>query len=70
MRNMKIEINEQQPLDEIVVELEKRGYKFFAKCSDARYAIAHQEGLYQTIMFPIALLADWPTTTLAELKEM
>ena len=69
-KNMKIAITPEQPLDEVVRELEQQGYVCFAECKDAKYVIAHDDGFYQMIMFPIALLASWPLTTLTELKEM
>lgn len=69
-KNMKIEINESHPIDEVVMGLERLGYVCFAECTDAKYVVAHDDGFYQMIMFPIAMLATWPLTTLAELKAM
>lgn len=69
-KNMKIEINESQPLDEVVTELERLGYVCFAECTDAKYVVADDDGFYQMIMFPISMLATWPLTTLTELKGM
>lgn len=69
-RNLKIAITPEQPLDEVVVWLERRGYVCFAECKDAKYVIAHDDGFYQMVMFSLAVVRDWPLTTLAELKEM
>lgn len=69
-KNMKIAITPEQPLDEVVMELERRGYVCFVECKDAKYVIAHDDGFYQMVMFPLAVVRDWPLTTLAELKEM
>lgn len=69
-KNLKIAITPEQPLDEVVGELERLCYVCFAECKDAKYVIAHDDGFYQVIMFPIALLAGWPLTTLTELKSM
>lgn len=67
-KNMKIEVNEQQPLDEVVRELEGLGYK----------ATDSFEGNYSYIMaFDNGTYVAWgispcyaKSTTLAELKEM
>lgn len=77
-KNMKIEFNEQQPLDEIVVELDRLGYKFDGKLDgdevfevitysfDKTYVIFTKAGKrHFMIEHPIHL-----KTTLAELKEM
>lgn len=69
-RNLKIAITPEQPLDKVVTELERRGYVCFVECKDTKYVIAHDDGFYQMVMFPLALLGDWPLTNLTELKEM
>ena len=69
-RNLKIAITPEQPLDEVVSELERLGYVCFAECKDDKYVIAHDDGFYQMVMFPLAVVRDWSLTTLAELREM
>lgn len=67
-KNMKIQV--ENNLDDVASELERRGYVCFVECKDAKYVIAHDDGFYQAVMFPLAVVRDWPLTTLVELKEM
>ena len=70
--NMKIEVNEDQPLDEIVKELERLGYKCnHSTIMKQRLIIAFEAGFFgiysstkKTDTCPFKL------TTLPELKEM
>ena len=66
---MKIAINDQQPLDEVVKELERIGYKQEFETSSKRFArtvSACSGGLYGIFSYEA-----WAyCTTLAELKEM
>lgn len=72
-QNMKIEINKQQPLDEVVRELERLGYRkrgwigyrniSFITTNTLRFYTDH------SISFT-SILVDLPPTTLAQLKAM
>ena len=65
-RNLKIAINDQQPLDEVVKELERLGYKAgFTYKVHIRSVEAYQDGIYDFYNFN-----QDSDTTLAELKEM
>lgn len=68
-KNMKIEINESQPLDEVVKELERLGYKRndLRKPRKPNYIEVDSE-YYSVMRFPIENIK--PNTTLAELNEM
>lgn len=68
---MKIQINDQQPLDEIVVELEKRGYVLISSdLNMEKFIITTHKGYYW-IVSDIKINTDFfKPTTLAELKEM
>ena len=69
-KDMKIEINEQQPLNEIVAELERLGYrKEIHTTCQPKSICTYEDGTYHVYMretkYKIGEL-----TTLAELKEM
>lgn len=68
-KNMKIEINEQQTLDEVVRELERLGYKRndFRKPRKPNYVEVDSE-YYSVMRFPVDNIK--PNTTLAELRSM
>ena len=70
MRNMKIEINEAQSLDEVVRELERLGYGVELKTSKNPKSICtYDDGTYHIYMRETKhKIGD--LTTLAELKEM
>lgn len=74
MKNMKIEINGEQPLDEVLKELDGKGYKplngfsirDFDKwlvCDDAGFILGWRD---------VSVLGNdyYPTTTLQQLREM
>ena len=66
MKNMKIEVNAEQPLDEIVKELERLGYtKLSGTKSKPGYVIVTNDGYY-SIRKALAVY----NTTLSELKEI
>lgn len=65
-QNMKIEINEQQPLDEVVRELERLGYKKDL-INGWTWVLCHEIGLYSIHSHDYGF---GNLTTLAELKEM
>ena len=69
--SMKIEINEQQPLDEVVRELGSKGYKqvgFNVVFSSAKtYICTSEKGCYVTLMNPPTYCT---LTTLDELRGM
>lgn len=68
-QNMKIEINDQQPLDEVVSELERLGYK--KRCTTVgkpRFVTTECNGLYD--IFFMDYYARKAETTLAELKDL
>lgn len=71
MKNMKIEINEQQPLDEVVAALESKGYKA-ADFTGGNFThlVATRSGNYWFVNGITGILRSVKTTTLAELKEM
>lgn len=70
-KNMKIEVNQNQPLDEIVVELERLGYWISSKACDSNQVWCFDDGRVLlvehmgTFHFPQCV-----ETTLAELKEI
>lgn len=68
-KNMKIAINEQQPLDEVVRELEKRGYECGYKTQSKPIRINSFADGYYVILGNIGK-GDAKLTTLTELKEM
>lgn len=70
MEKMKIEINKDQPLDEVVATLESKGYRFIGVKHEFKkrtYVCCYHNGYCTTSSHsPIGL----KKTTLAELKEM
>ena len=67
-KNMKIEINDQQPLDEVVRELERLGYVKDTTLNDcACYVYTFDDGSYCIYM---GNHDNNNLTTLTELKEM
>ncbi len=68
-KNMKIEINESQPLDDVVKELERLGFKAWCVSPiDNGYAVTNKKGSCTTFYKDI-----WDAevlTTLTELKAM
>lgn len=70
-RNLKIAINDQQPLDEVVGELERLGYVRTQKTPiEDRNTVATEDDGEFYIFSNDLLLEDFRPTTLAELKEM
>ncbi|TCM62330.1 hypothetical protein EC844_12558 [Acinetobacter calcoaceticus] len=70
MKNMKIEINAEQPLDEVVMELERLGYGLWDNADSPSFVVTHRNGLYQMAWNDLPRLKDWPLTTLTELRQM
>lgn len=72
LKNMKIAINDQQPLDEVVKELERLGYKevFFTPNRNTAFIVAYDSGSFTDWGKFDGGCYDWKLTTLAELKEM
>jgi hypothetical protein len=73
--NLKIAINDQQPLDEVVKELERLGYFLEHKSSDdVSCIVTFDDGAYHLYEGnPVVIFKDdsfMIETTLAELKEM
>ena len=69
-RNLKITINDQQPLDEVVRELERLGYEIYGYLSDYEiWILAQDDGSIIGCDFEVSN-EYWKLTTLAELKEM
>lgn len=69
--NMKIEVNEDQPLDDVVSELERLGYKkhIWENYINMIYVVSFVSGVYTNADFnPENEL--YKLTTLPELKEM
>lgn len=69
-KNMKIEINEQQPLDEVVRELERLGYYYNCGCDDADAKMVTANNNYMQYDMYSHVTKLEINTTLAELKEM
>lgn len=69
-KNMKIEVNAEQPLEEIIKTLESKGYKKDMDCKKrlAKCVFSYTDGTY--IVWSINVDKYFPLTTLAELKEM
>lgn len=70
-KKMKIEINEEQPLDEIVVVLERLGVKRVGIIMEIGFILS--DGYLYTHCSRInvdTLYCDYILTTLAEIKEM
>lgn len=68
-RNLKIDINDQQPLDEVVKELERLGYiKSCNQTSGINWIVCFKDGFYCQYRNMNAF--NKVLTTLAELKEM
>lgn len=73
-RNLKIAINDQQPLDEVVMELERLGYvEQYRKPVEKnhKWILVENRGCYSG-WYDIYVLCEktYIETTLAELKEM
>ena len=69
MKNMKIEINAEQPIDEVVKELERLGYKKQAWLNHQKEVIAtFATGVYSN--FNYFYNSEFPLTTLQQLREM
>lgn len=68
-QNMKIQINEQQPLDEVVKELERLGYK--KRCitvGKPRFVSTENNGFYDVFFIDYYNFRE--STTLTQLKAM
>lgn len=71
MKNMKIEINESQPLGEVVRELERLRYKPERHQINCNSVCTYEDGSYICYMMRCELkYQDLKTTTLAELRGM
>ena len=70
-KNMKIEVNEGQPLDEVVRELERLGYQINGWLENRiiRSVKTNHFGLYSCDFFDVDIIQG-DLTTLAELKRM
>ena len=67
--NMKIEVNEDQPLDDVVKELERLGYRKDDTLNDcACYVFTLNDGFY--FIYMDSPIWSVKSTTLSELKEM
>ena len=69
-KNMKMEINKDQPLDEVVKELKRLGYELTGLAylfNPKTYVCTNIGGRFTTLKNPPAYCIE---TTLAELKEM
>lgn len=70
MNNMKIEINKDQPLDEVVKELEKKGYGYWGVDENDKWVGTSFKNKQFTTFATNVCFKDFVLTTLAELKEM
>lgn len=70
--NLKIQINDQQPLDEVVKTLESKGYKKFSwsNYEDTVCVLTYKNNGWISDYNYFIKYADFVLTTLAELKEM
>lgn len=68
MNNMKIEINDSQPLDEVVKELERIGY--VKPNGDGDKIFTSQLGNTVNVFDDSMMFDCYKTTTLAELRSM
>ena len=65
-KNMKIEINSEQPLEEVVKELEKQGFRKLHRTKQApKHIVVTYDGYYS-----IRKTNSVYNTTLAQLKQM
>ena len=70
MKNIKIEINDEQPIDEVVKELERLGFCYNCGCDDvdAKMVTANTHYMQYDIYNHVT---DWEiTTTIQQLREM
>lgn len=68
-KNMKIEINSEQPLREVIEVIEDLGYEVWGLCSNPKFLVTHKTGEYQTIMNDVPRLVDWKLVSLLDLIE-
>ena len=66
-KNMKIEINSEQPLEEVVKELERLGYKIIGAFKSQQWVYATELG---SVWFANIPIYSGELTTLAQLKRM
>lgn len=71
-KNLKIQINDQQPLDEVVETLESKGYRKFAWSNHANTVcvLTYKNNGWMSDYNYLIKDTDFVLTTLAELKEM
>lgn len=71
-KNMKIEINKDQPLDEVVRELERIGCveSVWGRSSIANFIYVFNDGTFKVDINHQPAFDHVPLTTLSELKEM
>lgn len=70
-KNMKIAINDQQPLDEVVNLLSTMGYEIcLMSWRGYGYVVTESTGSFSDYTHDHDWMKDYPLTTLAELKEM
>lgn len=71
-KNMKIAITPDQPLDYVVGELEKRGYKksMFTPNKNTHFIVVYESGSFTDWGKFDGGAYDWKLTTIAQLKEM
>lgn len=65
---MKIAITHEQPLDEVVMELERLGYKKQYESDDINYVNTFSDGDFGLVTFDVSDCDE--LTTLTQLKEM
>lgn len=70
MKTMKIEINAEQPLDEVVKELERLGYGYWGIDGNDKWIGTSFKNKQFTTFATDVCFKDEVLTTLAELKEM
>lgn len=66
-KNMKIEINDEQPLDELLRELYRLGYTQVDSCLNSKFIITYEYGSFLTTG---CTKSTHTLTTLQQLREM
>lgn len=71
-KNMKIEINDKQPLDGVVKELERLGFeKWCMDCGEsAKGILVNMQNVFTDTAWSVEPYDSYLLTTLAELKDM
>lgn len=70
-KNLKIAINDQQPIDEVVIAIRDKGYRVGEYYNEApTHIVTTKGGVYTMVNISGWYPSEYIETTLAELKEM